>query len=72
MKSRKIVCTKLSSNFRECTAIVTHELPSSLEADQVLMETKYVGINASDINFTNGVYLPGRKPPFDCGFEAGK
>ena len=30
----------------------------------------WAGINASDINFTNGTYLPGVQPPFDTGFEA--
>ncbi len=30
----------------------------------------FLGINASDINFTNGKYLPGVRPPFDAGFEA--
>ena len=30
---------------------------------------RYVGINASDINFTAGRYDPNVKPPFECGFE---
>lgn len=30
----------------------------------------YCGINASDINYTNGKYFPGVQPPFDTGFEA--
>lgn len=70
VQSRKIVCKKLSTNFRECTEIVKFELPT-LKNDQVLVQVKYVGINASDINYTNGAYLPGVQPPFDCGFEAG-
>lgn len=70
VQSRKIVCKKLSTNFRECTEIVKFELPT-LKSDQVLVQVKYVGINASDINYTNGAYLPGVQPPFDCGFEAG-
>ncbi|RLN70096.1 hypothetical protein BBJ28_00025708, partial [Nothophytophthora sp. Chile5] len=70
VQSRKIVCQKLSTNFRECTTIVTHEIPA-LKKGEVLVKTKYVGINASDINYTNGAYLPGVQPPFDCGFEAG-
>ncbi|KAI9905533.1 hypothetical protein PsorP6_013468 [Peronosclerospora sorghi] len=69
MRSRKIVCEKLSSNFRECTAIVSFQVPE-LKPGDVLVQTKYCGINASDINYTNGVYLPGVQPPFDCGFEA--
>ncbi|DAZ97611.1 TPA: hypothetical protein N0F65_002230, partial [Lagenidium giganteum] len=69
MKSRKIVCKKLSTNFRECTEIVSFDVPQ-LRQNEVLVQTKYVGVNASDINYTNGAYLPGVKPPFDCGFEA--
>jgi NADPH:quinone reductase-like Zn-dependent oxidoreductase len=69
VQSRKIVCHKLSTNFRECTAIVPFEVPA-LKKGEVLVQTKYCGINASDINYTNGAYLPGVQPPFDCGFEA--
>ncbi|KAG7397548.1 Prostaglandin reductase 3 [Phytophthora boehmeriae] len=69
VQSRKIVCHKLSTNFRECTAIVPFQVPA-LKQGEVLIKTKYVGINASDINYTNGAYLPGVQPPFDCGFEA--
>ncbi|KAL7694331.1 putative GroES-like superfamily, polyketide synthase, enoylreductase domain-containing protein [Plasmopara halstedii] len=69
MQSRKIVCHKLSTNFRECTAIVAFTIPE-LKQGEVLMQTKYCGVNASDINYTNGIYLPGVLPPFDCGFEA--
>ena len=29
----------------------------------------YVGINASDINYTAGRYDSSIKPPFDVGFE---
>ncbi len=30
---------------------------------------RYVGINASDINYTSGRYDATVKPPFDVGFE---
>ncbi|KAM3929416.1 prostaglandin reductase 3 isoform 2-T2 [Leptodactylus fuscus] len=30
---------------------------------------RYIGINASDINFSSGRYDPSVKPPFDIGFE---
>ena len=30
---------------------------------------RFVGINASDVNFVAGRYDPTKKPPFDCGFE---
>ena len=70
VQSRKIVCTKLSTDFRACTAIVSFQVPA-LEHGDVLVQIKYCGINASDINYTNGAYfLSGVEPPFDCGFEA--
>ena len=30
---------------------------------------RYVGINASDVNFSAGRYDPSARPPFDAGFE---
>lgn len=30
---------------------------------------RFVGINASDINYTAGRYDPKLRPPFDVGFE---
>ena len=69
MQSRKIICKKLSTDFRECTAIVPFQVPELKQKD-VLIQTAYCGINASDINYTNGAYLPGIQPPFACGFEA--
>jgi NADPH:quinone reductase-like Zn-dependent oxidoreductase len=68
---RKIVCKTISSDFRNATEIV-HVPRSSLKVDAntVLIKNHVLGINASDINFTNGKYLPGVQPPFDVGFEA--
>ena len=36
---------------------------------ELLVCNKYAGINASDINWTAGRYMPGVQPPFDTGFE---
>lgn len=33
---------------------------------------RFVGINASDINYTAGRYDPNKKPPFPVGFEVGE
>ncbi|RHZ29718.1 hypothetical protein DYB31_011219 [Aphanomyces astaci] len=69
---RKIVCTKLSTDFRAATEIVS--IPRStltVAPGTVLIKNVVVGINASDINYTNGKYNPGVQPPFDCGFEGG-
>ncbi|CAK4679883.1 hypothetical protein LEN26_017715 [Aphanomyces euteiches] len=68
---RKIVCNKLSTDFRNATEIVSAPRSSLRVAPgTVLVKNTVLGINASDINFTNGKYLPGVMPPFDCGFEA--
>ncbi|EQC42664.1 hypothetical protein SDRG_00392 [Saprolegnia diclina VS20] len=68
---RKIVCTELSTNFRAATTIVTAPVAGLVAAAHtVVVKNHYLGINASDINFTNGKYLPGVTPPFDVGFEA--
>eukprot|EP00759_Apiculatamorpha_spiralis_P045703 PhF_6_TR4248/c0_g1_i1/m.5745/K07119/K07119; uncharacterized protein len=67
---RKIVVNKLSTDFRACTEIVTTPMPTALRPGRILVRNYVVGINASDINYTAGVYKPGVKPPFDCGFEA--
>jgi len=42
----------------------------SIPAGHVLIRNHYVGINASDINFTAGRYDPRHKPPMYPGFEA--
>jgi len=69
-KYRRIICKTLSTNFRQCTQIMQVNFPKSLRKDEVVVENYYLGINASDINFTNGRYIPNAKPPFPCGFEA--
>lgn len=66
---RKLVATALGTNFREVTRIVSVPLAAPRGAE-VLVRNVYAGVNASDINFTNGVYLPGVAPPFDTGFES--
>ncbi|KAG8340743.1 Alcohol dehydrogenase GroES like domain [Trypanosoma vivax] len=67
---RKLVATSLSSNFRHATEIVSAAFPDKLKPTELLVKNYYVGINASDINFTAGRYKPDVQVPFDCGFEA--
>ncbi|KPI88646.1 oxidoreductase-like protein [Leptomonas seymouri] len=67
---RRIVAHDLSVNFRVATSIVQAEFPKGLHPKAVLVKNKYLGINASDINFTAGIYQPDVRPPFGCGFEA--
>lgn len=69
---RKLVVKKLSNNFREATEIRTAKLAEtlqSLQPQEVLVRYHYWGINASEINFTDGFYTPNLQPPFDAGLE---
>ncbi|CAG2185140.1 PTGR3 [Mytilus edulis] len=66
---RKLVVTKISQKFRDVVKITQESLPNP-GAGEVLVKNRFVGINASDINYTAGRYDTTVKPPFDCGFEA--
>ncbi|XP_036360169.1 prostaglandin reductase-3 isoform X2 [Octopus sinensis] len=66
---RKLVVNQLSKSFRDVVSIKEVQMPKPA-AGEVLVKNRFVGINASDINFTAGKYDPSVKPPFDCGFEA--
>jgi len=65
---RQIVVNELGHDFRKITEIVAKPLPQ-LKDKEILVKNRFVGINASDINFTAGSYFPGVKPPFSTGFE---
>ncbi|RCH89173.1 hypothetical protein CU097_010431 [Rhizopus azygosporus] len=70
---RKLQAIEVGNDFSKVTRVVTvnyQDLVDNLKKNQVVVKNLYVGINASDINFTNGKYIPGIKPPFDVGFEA--
>lgn len=65
---RKLVALSLNHRFREAVQVQTATLPA-LKPGELLIRNKYAGINASDINWTAGRYMPGVQPPFDTGFE---
>ncbi|KAI3361390.1 hypothetical protein L3Q82_013558 [Scortum barcoo] len=65
---RKLVVNKLSPNFREAVSVHTAAVPTPGDAD-LLVRNRFVGINASDINYSAGRYDPSVKPPFNAGFE---
>lgn len=65
---RKLVSVSLSSRFREAVQLQTVPIPCA-EAQELLVRVRYAGINASDINWSAGRYIPGIEPPFDTGFE---
>ena len=53
---RRLMVTKVSQKFRECVAVQTVNTPA-LKDSEVLVRTRYLGINASDINFSAGRYV---------------
>ncbi|XP_062426040.1 prostaglandin reductase 3 isoform X1 [Rhea pennata] len=66
---KKLVVTKLSQNFREAVTL-RQDAPVPLPGDgDLLVRNRFVGINASDINYSAGRYDTSVKPPFDIGFE---
>ncbi|XP_041962811.1 prostaglandin reductase 3-like [Alosa sapidissima] len=65
---KKLVVTKLSQNFRSAVSLQTVPVPTPGDGD-LLVRNRFVGINASDINYSAGRYDPSVKPPFDAGFE---
>ncbi|KAI8988842.1 orotate phosphoribosyltransferase [Pilobolus umbonatus] len=69
---RKIQAFEIGNNFTQVTKVVSAEysqLVDHLKPKSVIVKNYHVGINASDVNFTNGKYIPVH-PPFDVGFEA--
>lgn len=65
---KKLIVTKISQKFRDVVKVTQEKLPSP-GVGEVLVKNRYVGINASDINYSAGRYDTNVKPPFDCGFE---
>ncbi|XP_016069103.1 PREDICTED: zinc-binding alcohol dehydrogenase domain-containing protein 2 [Miniopterus natalensis] len=66
---QKLVVTRLSPNFREAVTL-RRDCPVPLPGDgDLLVRNRFVGVNASDINFSAEQYDPSVKMPFDAGFE---
>ncbi|XP_018411038.1 PREDICTED: zinc-binding alcohol dehydrogenase domain-containing protein 2 [Nanorana parkeri] len=66
---KKLVVTQLSPDFRKAVTLMPSvAVPVPGDGD-LLIRNRYVGINASDINFSSGRYDASVKPPFDVGFE---
>jgi len=66
---RKLVATSFSTKFREVVKIQSLPIPVPGQG-QLLVRNRFLGINASDINFTAGRYDPRAKLPLDLGFES--
>jgi NADPH:quinone reductase-like Zn-dependent oxidoreductase/short-subunit dehydrogenase len=72
--SRRVVVHRLTSDFAAATRIVSAPTPAP-KRSEVLIERRWTGVNASDVNFTAGRYFGGAKKaaallPFDAGFES--
>ncbi len=65
---KKLVAVSLSQRFQDAVQLQKATTPTP-GPGELLVRNKYVGINASDINWTAGRYQPGIQPPFDTGFE---
>ncbi|XP_028835789.1 prostaglandin reductase 3-like isoform X2 [Denticeps clupeoides] len=65
---RKLVVTRLSQDFRSAVTVQRVPVPTPDDGD-LLIRNRFVGINASDINYSAGRYDPSVKPPFGAGFE---
>lgn len=67
---RKLVCVKTTPKFRDAVSVASVPTPTP-GPGQVLVRTRYAGINASDVNATAGRYESAPKQlPFDLGFES--
>ncbi|KAE8880069.1 hypothetical protein PF002_g20741 [Phytophthora fragariae] len=59
-----------TTDFRAATCLVEEpELPKA-SANSVVVKNHYVGINATDVNVTDGAYTGSLPPPFGCGLDA--
>ena len=72
--SRRVVVHRLSSDFAAATRVVSAPTPAPRRGE-VLIERRWTGVNASDVNFTAGRYFGGARKaaellPFDAGFES--
>lgn len=63
ISSRRIISSVFSTDFRKSCQIITENIPK-LRPNDVLVKTKYVGINASDVNV-----IAGRYGKIDLGME---
>lgn len=67
--SRQWMVHMLSTDFRAATLLDDVAIRPPAKYEMIIKNTA-VGINANDVNFAAGAYLPGNKPPFPIGFEA--
>eukprot|EP00879_Flechtneria_rotunda_P012556 GHRR01013111.1.p1 GENE.GHRR01013111.1~~GHRR01013111.1.p1 ORF type:complete len:519 (+),score=205.96 GHRR01013111.1:42-1598(+) len=71
----KLQVVQLSHKFRQAVEMVTVKMPAEIPAGHVLVRRLFVGINASDVNYTSGRYHGSSSAasaalPYDAGFES--
>lgn len=62
---RKLQAFEVGNDFSKVTKVISvayNDLIQNLKPNSVIVKNFYVGINASDINFTNGKYIRDIKP----------
>ncbi|GMF09082.1 unnamed protein product [Phytophthora lilii] len=67
---RRLEVHTKSTDFRAATRLVTEPQLPSPGANCVVVKNRFVGINATDVNVTNGAYTGALPPPFGCGLDA--
>jgi hypothetical protein len=65
---KKLIVKQYTNTFREGVEVVVTPLVAP-GPGQVLVKSKYAGINASDVNWVAGRYTPGIPVPIDSGLE---
>jgi prostaglandin reductase 3 len=66
---KKIVAHQYSKNFRAASEIVSADIAQP-GPGQLLIKTRFGGVNASDVNISGGVYFSDGNFPFDLGCES--
>lgn len=68
----KLQVTTVTPDFRRAVEVKSAVLKKP-SGKQLVLRTLWAGVNASDVNWSAGRYMPiqaGMKPPFNCGFES--
>ncbi|GLE03512.1 hypothetical protein PINS_up012414 [Pythium insidiosum] len=68
--NRRWEVRELSTDFRQAAVLVEDAFAPLPGPGRVLVRNHFVGINATDVNITNGSYTTS-PPPFGCGLEGG-
>lgn len=67
---RKLKVVEKNKDFRKATKVVSETLPSTIDADAVMVKNLYAGVNATDMNAVENRYGPKLEVPYDIGLES--